>query len=98
MFGGDDGLDVAPHVEITPDSHPCWRRDPNEVVEDGVDGSLVEHMAVAEAVDVELERLELHDVLRGHILDSNRGKVRKSRTRAETGEFWAIVADEIGSI
>ena len=60
-----------------------------EVLHDGVDAVLVEVAVVAEAEEVELQRLRFHESLRGDVANRERGEVRLARLRAERRELRA---------
>src|SRR5262249_13610843 len=54
-----------------------------EVVQDAVGHVLVERALVSERPHVELHRLQLDDVMVGHVADPDGGEVRLPRARAE---------------
>src|SRR3954469_12323636 len=55
----DDGLDAATDVEVADDFHPARVARPGQVIEDAIDGALVEDAVVAKAPEIQLEALEL---------------------------------------
>src|SRR5205814_8196405 len=67
----------------------------HQVVEDTVGDRLVECSFVAEAPQVELERLQLDAELVGHVGDADGGEIRLARHRAQAGELRALEADFI---
>src|SRR5207249_12313384 len=84
---GHDRLDVSADVEIADHLHEAWVVQANQVIQDTVDGSLVEHLLVAELVDVQLERLELHQLAVRDVSNADGGEVGKVGLRTKAGEF-----------
>src|SRR5689334_13942298 len=72
----DDGFDSAPNVEVTRYLHPPWFARRGKIVQDAVDGALVEDPVVPEAPQIELETLELQAETVRHVVDQDRPKVR----------------------
>ena len=62
----------------------------DEVLHNLVDAILMEVSVVAETEEVELQAFALHHTLVGQVTDSDFGKVRLSRDRAEAREFGAV--------
>src|SRR5579871_987036 len=73
---GDDRFNATANVEV---SHDFDKGRPNlrfQIVEDPVDGALVEDAVVPVAPEIELEALELHAQVRRAVRDQDRAKVR----------------------
>ena len=90
-----DGVDTASDVEIAHDCHAARPDGPDEVVEDAIRDGLVEVPLVPERPQIQLERLQLHTQPIRDVPDADRGEVRLSCARAETGELRALEADLI---
>jgi len=88
VLGDDDGVDAPAHQEVALDAHVARFGRADELVEDLVGHRLVEVALVSEAPQVELEGLELHAQLGGHVLDQHGGKVWLAGYRAQTSELW----------
>ncbi len=54
MLGEDDGFNVATDCEVGDNAHPAWRKQRNEVVQNGVGRRFVADLPVAIFVDIEL--------------------------------------------
>src|SRR5438876_2967349 len=89
LAGGraDLGLDPPPHVEVARHLDPAGLGRRHEVVQDPVRHVLVEHALVPVRPHVELERLELDQVLVGHVADADRREVGLAGPGAEAGEL-----------
>ena len=67
----------------------------DEILHDGVHAVLVEVAVVAEAEEVELQRLGLHHALAGEVVDADFGEVGLSGDGAEGGELRAVEAHPV---
>jgi hypothetical protein len=93
----DRRMNAAADIEIADDGHLARLAGLNEIVENLVDHGFVESAFVAIGPQIELQRFELDAKLIGNVMDSDRGKIRLSRARTNTGElgtfhFYVIVA------
>jgi hypothetical protein len=93
----DRRMNAAADIEIADDDHLARLAGLNEIVENLVDHGFVESAFVAIGPQIELQRFELDAKLIGNVMDSDRGKIRLSRARTNTGElgtfhFYLIVA------
>ena len=79
--------DAAARSELAVDLHVLRLQQPEEVVVDQVHHVLVEIAAVAEAEEVELERLRLDEFLCGNVADGDGREVRLAGLGAERGEL-----------
>src|SRR5580658_4144376 len=89
------GLDSATHVEACAQAQEARVHRRVEMVGNLVGHGLVERAALAERPDVQLQRLELHAQLIGHVLDIERGEVRLPGARAQAGELGDLHADRV---
>ena len=80
-------MHVAAGVEISLELHPHRLTGGHEVIEDSVGHLLVGDGLIAVAVDIKLDRLELHHAGAGLIQQTQRGEIRIPRKRALAGEF-----------
>src|SRR5438128_11140702 len=89
LAGGraDLGLDATPHVEVARHLDPAGLGRRHEVVQDPVRHVLVERALVPARPHVELERLELDQVLVGHVADADRREVGLAGPGAEASEL-----------
>src|SRR3954466_4593813 len=94
----DDRVDSAADEEISGDFAAARLQCRDEIVEDPVGDGLVERALVAVAPEVELEALELHAELAGHVADADGREVRLPRHRAEAGELRRLEADLVLAI
>ncbi len=97
MLSEDDRLDIAADREISDDAHPSWGEQGDQLVEDHIAHRLVADLPIAILVHVEFQTFQLDDVLIWHIINDNGGKVRKARSRTETGELWSLQVDNVVS-
>ena len=67
----------------------------NQVFHDDVDAVLMEVAVVAEAEQIQLERLALHHLLRRDVADDDGGEVRLAGDGAQTGELRADELHEV---
>ena len=67
----------------------------DQILHDDIHAVLMEIAVIAEAEQVELERLALHHQLIGDIGNINGRKIRLTRDRTERGELGAVEFDEI---
>jgi hypothetical protein len=93
----DRRMNATADIEIADDGHLARLAGLNEIVENLVDHGFVESAFVAIGPQIELQRFELDAKLIGNVMDSDRGKIRLSRARTNTGElgtfhFYVIVA------
>jgi hypothetical protein len=93
----DRRMNATADIEIADDGHLARLAGLNEIVENLVDHGFVESAFVAIGPQIELQRFELDAKLIGNVMDSDRGKIRLSRARTNTGElgtfhFYLIVA------
>ena len=93
----DRRMNAAADIEIADDDHLARLAGLNQIVENLVDHGFVESAFVAIGPQIELQRFELDAKLIGNVMDSDRGKIRLSRARTNTGElgtfhFYVIVA------
>src|SRR5216683_4573175 len=75
VAGGHHRLDVAADVEVADDLDVTGIEQADEVIEDPVDRGLVEHLLIAELVDVQLQRLQLDQLAVRHVADADGGEV-----------------------
>ena len=88
-------VDPTPHEPVGRDRHAAGGDGGHQVVEDPVGHVLVEATLVAVAPQVQLERLELHQRLVGHVGDAHRGEVGLPGQRAEAGELRGVTRDQV---
>src|SRR5439155_6092350 len=81
------GLDPAAHVEVPDHLDPARLGGRHEVVQNPVRHVLVERALVPVRPEVELERLELDQVLVGHVADADRREIGLAGPGAGTGEL-----------
>lgn len=81
--------EFAPYLDVT-GLHQL-----DQVIHDDVDAILVEIPVIAEAEEIQLERLALHHLDVRDIADIDRSKIRLPGDRAEAGEFRAVELDEV---
>src|SRR5579872_294915 len=94
----DDRLDVPANVEVPHDLAVSGGEQPDEVVKHDVDDILVIDVAIAEAVDVQLHRLQLDAPWPRHVADVQRGEIGEARDRAEACEFGDGELDRVIAI
>src|SRR5580765_8622565 len=83
----DRRMNAAANIEIADHSHFARLARLNEIVENLVDHGFVESAFVAIGPQIELQRFKLDTELIGNVMDSDRGKIRLSRARTNTGEL-----------
>ena len=81
------GVDIAAGVEIGFQLHPDGIRCRDEVIQDAVGHLFMGDRLVAVAVDIQLDRLELHHPWAGLINQPQHGEIRIAREGALAGEF-----------
>ncbi len=79
MLGENDCLDIATDREISNHTHPTWREQSYQIVEDGIGCCLVTDLPVTVFIDIEFQTLQFDDVLIGHIVDNDGGKIWEAR-------------------
>lgn len=87
MANFDDGMDVAPGIEVAFDVDFEGVAGGDEVVEDLVDGLFVGDVAIAVTVDVEFDGLQLHHSLVRYVGQINCGKIGITGKRTLAGKF-----------
>ena len=87
--------DAAARGELAPDLDVLGIHQADQILHDDVDAVLMEVAVVAEAEQIQLERLALHHARAGHIGDIDGGEVRLAGHRAQAGELRAVELDEI---
>lgn len=75
MLGENDRLDIATDRKISNHTHPAWREQSYQIVEDGIGGCLVTDLPVTVFIDIEFQTLQFDDVLIRHIVDDDGGKI-----------------------
>jgi hypothetical protein len=83
----DRRMNAAANIEIADHGHFARLARLNEIVENLVDHGFVESAFVAIGPQIELQRFKLDTELIGNVMDSDRGKIRLSRARTNTGEL-----------
>src|SRR4030095_4095685 len=83
----DRRMTAAADIGIADDGHLARLAGLNEIVENLVDHGFVESAFVAIGPQIELQRFKLDTELIGNVMDSDRGKIRLSRARTNTGEL-----------
>ena len=101
VFTGDGGGDAAARREGSDDATSLRGADGDEIVEQAVDDGLVEGADVAEALKVQLQRLQLHAGLAGHVAERDGAEVRLAGLGAQAGElrtddFDGVIAPRMG--
>ena len=91
----DVDRDAAARIPVTADAQPCGLHLVEQALADADGDVLVEAAMVAEAAEVELERLAFDDRLAGGIVDHEVGEVGLAGDRAERGEFGHREAHEV---
>src|SRR5687768_12596232 len=71
-----DRLDAPAHVEVTDHFHRAWLTRLHQIVEDPVDGSLIENAVVPEAPQIQLQALELETHFCRDVRDEDRPEIR----------------------
>src|SRR5688572_5486612 len=94
VIGEDAGVDAAADVEVALDPQPLGRHRGDQVVEDLLGDRLVEGADVAEAPEVELQRLELNALLVGDVAKLDGREVGLAGLRADAAELGAVDRDE----
>src|SRR5579863_488653 len=89
------GMDSAAHIEACAEAQEARVQRRVEMVGNLVGHGLMERAALAERPDVQLQRLELHAQLVGHVLDIERGEVRLPGARAQAGELGDLHANRV---
>ena len=87
--------DAAARRKFAPDLNVLRFHQADEVLHDDVYAVLMEIAVVAEAEQIQLERLALYHALAGHIGDIDSSKVRLAGHRAQAGELRAVELDKI---
>src|SRR5690554_3132363 len=87
IFRLHDRMQAAADVEVADNGRPAWVDRGDQVVEDLVGDLLVEGALVAVRPEVQLERLQLHDLLVRDIADGDRGEVGLAGYRADASEL-----------
>src|SRR2546425_5166974 len=87
VAGRHHRLDVAADVEVADDLYEPGIEQGHEVIEDSIDGGLVEDLAVAKFIDVELQRLEFDQLLVRDVSDMDRGEIGKAGIGRQAGEL-----------
>jgi len=54
MLSKDNGLDIPAHIEISDHTHPAWREQRNQVIQDGIGRRLMANLPVAICIDIKL--------------------------------------------
>ena len=85
--------DAAARREVSDDDHPARREQRDQIVEDLVGDRLIEDAAIAEVVEVVLERLQLDTSRIGHVGDADFAEIGHSGLRADRGELRAADGD-----
>ena len=91
-------LDVAANVEVADHLDIAGVEQRDQIVQDAVHRGLVEHFLVAELVDVELERLELHQLAVRNVFDPDGGEVGEARLGRKAGELGDGEVDLVISV
>ena len=95
VFGRDDGVDIAAHVEIPHDFHIPRVKKLHQIVQNKIGHVLVEDLPVAETIHVQFKRFKLHAFLVGYIFDPDCGEIGKTRPGANAGEFGTGELDRV---
>jgi hypothetical protein len=93
MLGGNDRFDIPANVEIPDDLHLPRVQERDKIVHNPVRDVLVKDFLVTEAVNIELQRLQLHTPLVRNILDMNRREIGKTTSWTNAGEFGTMKLD-----
>ena len=80
-------MHIAAGIEISLQLQPGRRASGHPVIHDAISDLLVGDAAIAPAIHIELERLELHHPGARLINQAQGGKIRIARKRAEAGEL-----------
>ena len=91
------GVNIAAGVEVRFQLHPHRISCRHQVIEDAIGHLFMGDRAVAIAVDVELDRLELYHPRTGLIDQAKDSKVGITRERTLAGELGQLNRDLIGS-
>ena len=87
--------DAAARQELAPDLDVLRVHEADEVLHDDVDDILVEIAVIAEAHEVELQRLALDHAAPRDVGDVDGRVVRLARDGAERRELWAVELDPV---
>ena len=97
MLRDHQGPDAAADEEVALDAYPLGLGGLHQVIEDLVGDGFVEGALVAEAPEVELERLGFHAELVGLVEDPQLREIRLARERTKAGELFGLEGDGEGA-
>jgi hypothetical protein len=83
----DYGLKIASYIEIALDMAFERIASCHKILQNPVDGVLVEDLHVAERIDIELERFQLYAAAVGHVTNVDSGEIGEIGERADGREF-----------
>ena len=95
MANPNNSVDIAAGIEISFKLHPHRIGRRHQVIEDSVGHLFMGDRTVAVAVDIELDRLELHHPRTGLIDQAQHREIGITRERALAGEFGQLNRDLI---
>jgi hypothetical protein len=78
VLGEDERFDIATHIKVSDHPHPAWGEQGDQVVKDHVGRRLVADLPLAILVDIEFQTLQFDNLLIWHIVNADRGKIRKA--------------------
>ena len=87
---GNRGMNAAAHVEVADHGHLARPAGGCQIVENLVDHRFVERALVAIRPEVKFQGFELDAEFIRHIVDSDRGEVGLTGSRADAGEFGTL--------
>ncbi len=87
VFDDDVRVNAAPNLELGSQAHEARPGGDNEITEYLVGDRFVKRSFLAEAPDVEFERLEFHAKLVGNVLEEQLREIRLARFRAQAGKL-----------
>ncbi len=90
-------VDVAAGVEIRLQLHPNRVGSSHQVIKDPIGHLLMRNRAIAVAVDVKLDRLELHNPRSRLINQAQNREIGITRKGTFTGELWQLDRHLVGT-
>ena len=97
MADPNHGVHIAAGVEIRLKLHPDRIRCSHQIIQDAIGDLLVGNRAIAEAVDVQLDRLELHHSRSGLINQTQHREIGVTGKRALASELRQFDRHLIGT-
>ena len=88
MFDFNHRVNIAARRKIACDFDLERIASSHKVIQNLIHRFFVGNIAIAVAVDIQLQRLQFHHALIGRIGEVNGGKVGIARKRTFAGEFW----------